>query len=208
MQRTGSARVSIPAAALPGIRLLGGGGATGRDLLIGGLGSGVLVGNRDEDILIAGTTAFDGDAEALAAVMAEWTSEERYADRVAQVRGEGGGPGRNGGHFLRAEGPGATVFDDGARDVLSGGHGPTGSSPTSMVRLRTASPTASGASGSTMWTDGRGGQGEARFQGAGLSPCVWLSRPPALPAAVGPTGCLRQGQVVAPPVRDGGRQRD
>lgn len=93
-------------------------GRAGRDLLIGGLGSDVLVGNRDEDILIAGRTAFDGDAEALAAVMAEWTSEGRYADRVAHVRGEASGAGRNGGYFLRADGPDATVFDDVERQLL------------------------------------------------------------------------------------------
>src|SRR5262245_12247815 len=73
--------------------------------------------------LIAGTTAFDGNPAALAAVMAEWTSARTYAARVANLRGSGTGPRANGDFFLKVSGPDVTVFDDGAVDVLTGNAG-------------------------------------------------------------------------------------
>jgi Ca2+-binding RTX toxin-like protein len=100
--------------------LIGGGG---HDLLVGGPGADQLFGNGGNDLLIAGTTAFDGSAGALDAVMAEWLSARSYADRVANLRGTGSGPRANGNIFLKASGPDATVFDDGARDELHGGVG-------------------------------------------------------------------------------------
>jgi hypothetical protein len=109
--------------------LVGGGGddtliaGKGRDLLIGGSGPAHLVGNSGDDILIAGTTAFDHNDAALAAIMAEWTSARSYADRVANLSGTGSGPRENGNDFLIASGPNATVFDNGAIDVLDGGSG-------------------------------------------------------------------------------------
>jgi ELWxxDGT repeat protein/autotransporter-associated beta strand protein len=101
-------------------RLLGG---DGRDLLVGGLGGDRLVGKAGDDILVAGTTAYDNSSEALAAVMAEWTSSRNYATRVANLRGGGSGPRANGMFFLKAHGPGATAFDDGAVDRLTGSDG-------------------------------------------------------------------------------------
>jgi hypothetical protein len=109
--------------------LVGGGGndtliaGRGRDLLIGGSGATQLVGNSGDDILIAGTTAFDHNEAALAAVMAEWTSARDYATRIANLSGTGSGPRNNGNYFLTASGPSATVFDNGAIDVLNGGSG-------------------------------------------------------------------------------------
>jgi hypothetical protein len=109
--------------------LVGGGGndtliaGPGRDLLIGGSGAAHLVGNSGDDILIAGTTAFDHNEAALAAIMAEWTSARSYADRVANLSGTGSGPRNNGNYFLIGAGPTATVFDNGAIDVLHGGSG-------------------------------------------------------------------------------------
>src|SRR5262249_45165041 len=97
--------------------LVGGGGndpliaGSGRDLLIGGAGAAQLTGNSGDDILIAGTTAFDHNQAALAAVMAEWTSARSYADRVANLSGTGSGPRNNDNVFLIASGPNATVFD-------------------------------------------------------------------------------------------------
>ena len=77
----------------------------------------------DDDLLIAGTTAFDGDLAALDAIMAEWTSARSYAERVANLSGTGNGPRANGDVFLMASGPGATVFDDGAVNWLQGASG-------------------------------------------------------------------------------------
>jgi PKD repeat protein len=87
-------------------------GSQGRDLLIGGLGADLLNGNDGDDLLIAGLTAFDDDATALAAILAEWTSARSYAERVANLR-----------NTLIGSGPDATVFDDGAPDQLRGASG-------------------------------------------------------------------------------------
>jgi Ca2+-binding RTX toxin-like protein len=95
----------------------------GRDLLIGGSGAAQLVGNSGDDILIAGTTAFDHNQAALAAIMAEWTSARSYADRVANLSGTGSGPRANGNVFLIASGPAETVFANNAVNVLHGGSG-------------------------------------------------------------------------------------
>jgi hypothetical protein len=109
--------------------LVGGGGndtliaGKGRDLLIGGSGAAQLVGNSGDDILIAGTTAYDANETALSAIMAEWTSDRSYADRVANLSGAGSGTRNNGRYFLIASGPNATVFDNGVVDVLQGGSG-------------------------------------------------------------------------------------
>src|SRR5262249_50738111 len=94
-----------------------------RDLLLGGRGADRIIGNAADDILIAATTAFDGYLAALAALLAEWTSERDYANRVANLRGEGTGPRLNSDFFLMTEGPAATVFDDGAEDRLTGSAG-------------------------------------------------------------------------------------
>jgi Ca2+-binding RTX toxin-like protein len=98
-------------------------GGAGRNLLIGGLGADVLVGGPGDDLLIGGTTAFDTNPAALQAVLAEWVSPRDYATRVANLRGTGTGPRLNGNFFLKAQGPGATVFDDLAVDVLTGSGG-------------------------------------------------------------------------------------
>jgi Ca2+-binding RTX toxin-like protein len=98
-------------------------GGHGRDLLIGGTGADHLVGGSGDDILIGGTTAFDSNDAALCAIMAEWTSDHDYSTRVANLRGQGSGPRSNGNFFLISSGPGATVFDDGAPDTLTGSSG-------------------------------------------------------------------------------------
>lgn len=99
-------------------------GRHGYDLLIGGDGIDLLVGDSGSDILIAGTTAFDNNLAALDSIMAEWTSNHSYAQRVANLTQMGMNPGfngLNGAIFLIAEGEDATVFDDGVADFLSGG---------------------------------------------------------------------------------------
>jgi hypothetical protein len=109
--------------------LVGGGGndtliaGGGRDLLIGGSGAAQLIGNSGDDIMIAGTTAFDHNQAALDAIMAEWGSSRTYADRVANLSGTGSGPRANGDVYLLASGPGATVFANGKVNRLQGGSG-------------------------------------------------------------------------------------
>jgi hypothetical protein len=74
--------------------LVGGGGS---DLLLGGLGPDVLIGGAGPstlragsggDILIGGTTSFDNNAAALAAVLAEWSrTDADYATRIGHLTG-------------------------------------------------------------------------------------------------------------------------
>lgn len=105
-------------------RLIGG---SRRDLLVGGQGADRIHGRPGDDILIAGTTAFDSNDEALLAIMAEWTSDRDYFSRVANLRGDSSSPDfddrHNDGFFLRMDGENATVFDDGDHDFLSGASG-------------------------------------------------------------------------------------
>lgn len=98
-------------------------GGQGRDLLVGGFGADRIVGNADEDVLIAGACRFEADEEALCAIMDEWTSDRSFAERVANLRGEGVGPRLNGHYFLTTEGSDATVSDDAAADLLTGSAG-------------------------------------------------------------------------------------
>jgi Ca2+-binding RTX toxin-like protein len=95
-------------------------GAGGRDLLIGGLGADILRGEAGDDLLIAGTTTHDGHDEALRLITAEWNSSRLYSARVQNLRSGGTGPRSNGSFFLR---PGVTVLDDAAVDSLLGGAG-------------------------------------------------------------------------------------
>src|SRR5205823_1862977 len=88
-----------------------------------------IVGNAADDILIAGSTAFDANEAALSAILAEWTSARSYAARVANLMGTGTGSDfdnrQNGCYFLRVTDQAATttVFDDGSADVLTGNDG-------------------------------------------------------------------------------------
>ena len=96
-------------------------GGKGRDLLIGGLGADRLVGNADDDILISGATAYDANDVALRAILNEWTStpELRAADcePVGNRYGERFANRLNGDYFLQ---PDVTVYDDNAKDTLTG----------------------------------------------------------------------------------------
>jgi len=97
-------------------------GALGRNLLIGGAESDIVVGNS-QDILIGGSTAFDAHTEALFSLMDEWSSGRDVQARASNLAGTGGADRANGDFFLGAAGsedPSATVFDDGARDLLIG----------------------------------------------------------------------------------------
>jgi Ca2+-binding RTX toxin-like protein len=100
-------------------------GGTGRNLLIGGAGADQLFGGGGDTILIGGTTLWDTNLFALNRIMAEWTrTDMSFRDRMDHIRE---GSGRNG-RFLLDPRAGnrlhqATVFDDGATDVLTDGIG-------------------------------------------------------------------------------------
>ena len=61
--------------------------------MIGGLGADTLGGETGDDILIGGTSSLSSNVAALNAVMAEWTSANSYATRVANLRNGGGANG-------------------------------------------------------------------------------------------------------------------
>jgi Ca2+-binding RTX toxin-like protein len=89
--------------------------------LIGGTGADRIVGNADDDILIAGMTLHDAVAIALCAIMDEWTRDDRtYEQRITNLT-DGGG--LNGTVKLVNSGENRTVFDDSSNDVLTGSSG-------------------------------------------------------------------------------------
>lgn len=101
-------------------------GGAGRDLLIGGTESDSLRGGPDGDLLIGGRTTLS--AAGLIAVFKEWVSPRRLAERIANIRGESGGPpGHNEGYYLKPAGDDstdtATLPHDRVPDVLQGDSG-------------------------------------------------------------------------------------
>ena len=98
-------------------------GGSGVDLLIGGLGSDKLYGGSSGDLLIGGRTAFDANAIALSAILAEWASSRSYETRVKNLIGAGNGTRVNFNYFLVTLGTQSTVFNDNREDLLSGGSG-------------------------------------------------------------------------------------
>src|SRR5262249_41163018 len=92
------------------------------DILIGGTGSDVINGKGSGDIMIGGSTAYDGNLAALRFIRAEWKSSHGYETRIANLSGTGT-TGLNGPAGAQATGPGAPVFADNSRDELYGGSG-------------------------------------------------------------------------------------
>ncbi len=90
-------------------------GGSGRDILIGGGGSDTLVAGTGSDILIGGRTVYNVNLAALAALMAEWQSTDSYAERVADLFGNGSN-GANGATYLSP----ATVTADAGTSLLIG----------------------------------------------------------------------------------------
>jgi hypothetical protein len=89
------------------------GGDGRRNLLIAGPRSSTLEGGNDQDILIAGSTAYDlqTTSAALVAIMNEWTrTDEGYTTRVARLTSGLGVP-----HLTRA-----TVVGNHAGNALDG----------------------------------------------------------------------------------------
>jgi Ca2+-binding RTX toxin-like protein len=96
-------------------------GGTGRNVIIGGGGADTIVGGGGDNILLGGTTAYDSNATALAAIFAEWTRTDlSFEQRVADLNSNAP-PSRalNGPYELNMK----TVFDDGSADTLTGGGG-------------------------------------------------------------------------------------
>jgi hypothetical protein len=103
--------------------LVGGGGnvilvgSSGRDILIGGAGADQLYAGSAGAILIDGTTAYDSNAYALQALLAEWQRTDiSYLQRIADLRG---GLGLTNGNKLTS----TTVTSDNSVDKLYGGPG-------------------------------------------------------------------------------------
>ena len=83
------------------------------------------MGNAEDDLLVAGTTADDNDLAALDAIMAEWSSSADYASRASQLMGPCYGANVLGGVgvFLRADPQPSAIVHDGSGDVLTGSLG-------------------------------------------------------------------------------------
>ena len=74
-----------------------------------------LDGNRGNDILIGGTTTYDGNFAALDAILSEWQSTtDDYATRIGKIKNGGGSNGTFELDWL------TTVIDDNAVDTLLG----------------------------------------------------------------------------------------
>jgi len=107
--------------------LVGGGGADrliggrGSDILIGGAGLSMLQAGSGGDILIGGTTTYDNNAAALAALLAEWSRTDiSYATRIAHLTSGGGLNVTTNGNVLLNS---STVHSNGLADSLHGGAG-------------------------------------------------------------------------------------
>jgi subtilase family serine protease len=89
-------------------------GSTAADILIGGAGKDVLTGGAGSDLLIGDRTQVEADLAALASLLATWTSNASYADRIAALLAGGSG----------TPALGATsILDDQQSDQLTGGSG-------------------------------------------------------------------------------------
>jgi Ca2+-binding RTX toxin-like protein len=101
-------------------------GGSQRDLLLGGSGADALTGSGGDDLLVASQTNFDAQRNALIAVYNEWTSNRTFAQRTANIWGNGTGSRSNGEFYLNSDSSDQvtdTVFADGNVDSLIGGLG-------------------------------------------------------------------------------------
>jgi hypothetical protein len=102
-------------------------GGSGQSLLIG-QGGNQITGRSGQDLIIAGYTPYVSDEVALAAIMAEWTSADSLAARIANLTDNTASAlfsadRKNGNYFLIDSGPNRTVFDDSGPDTISAGSG-------------------------------------------------------------------------------------
>jgi ELWxxDGT repeat protein len=101
-------------------------GGSQRDLLLGGSGADALTGSGGDDLLVASQTNFDAQRNALIAVYNEWTSARTFAQRSANIWGNGTGSRSNGEYYLNSDSSDQitdTVFADENVDSLIGGSG-------------------------------------------------------------------------------------
>jgi hypothetical protein len=102
-------------------RLVGG---SQRDLLLGGLGADTLLGGSSDDLMISGTTSYDLNRDVLFKIYAEWISTRTFAQRTANIWGNGTGTRANVNYFFSSDPTDSitdTVFADSDIDSLSGG---------------------------------------------------------------------------------------
>jgi Ca2+-binding RTX toxin-like protein len=102
-------------------RLVGG---SQRDIVLGGLGADTLLGGNGDDLMISGTTSYEVNREALFKIYAEWISARTFAQRTANIWGNGTGTRANENYFLTSDpsdGIEDTVFSDSDIDSLTGG---------------------------------------------------------------------------------------
>jgi Ca2+-binding RTX toxin-like protein len=119
----GSANDVITGNAAANVLTGGGGNDTlnglgGRNILIGGTGADLLTGGSDEDLLIGAKSLFEGQAAALAGLIAEWSSADTLANRKSHLLGTLPG-GANNGAVISSN----SVTEDSAKDTLTGGSG-------------------------------------------------------------------------------------
>jgi Ca2+-binding RTX toxin-like protein len=81
------------------------------DILIGGTGNNRLQGGLGSDLLIGGSTRFDSHTQALADLLAEWSSSRTYQQRIDNLLGVGTGERLNGNTTLGAD-PSDSIFAD------------------------------------------------------------------------------------------------
>jgi hypothetical protein len=97
-------------------------GEGGRNLLIAGATASTLIGGPGEDILIGGTTDYDHDAAALAAILAEWSNPTLdYATRVANLIAGNGVPALTPSTLNDLVNQPGTVHGNGGSNTLLGG---------------------------------------------------------------------------------------
>jgi hypothetical protein len=77
----------------------------------------------------AGSTSYDDNEVALSAILAEWSSADSLAARIANLSDNTPSPyfsanRLNGNYFLLDSGPNQTVFNDFSADTVTAGSGP------------------------------------------------------------------------------------
>ena len=77
-----------------------------------------MKGDDGDDILIGGFTVYDENLDALALIMAEWTSDRTYLERVHNLRNAAGPILETADIEIKLDE--TTVFNDGVRDKLEG----------------------------------------------------------------------------------------